>query len=124
MAKISARGCHVIVKFKGPILPTKGSIAVSQDIIVLRSDGKALSKTNWKHRPGERWSQGSYTTYRRLSCRKWKKLGWAQRVCWVHKLRQYLTELVRNPYTEVDTWPGYHEADYEVAKAELEKTHE
>lgn len=71
MAKISAHGCYALAKWTGPIRrDEKYPETAYQDVVVLRSDGTVLLKTNLQHRPGERWSMGRYTTWHRFGAMK------------------------------------------------------
>ena len=111
MAKITARGCYELARWKGPEKEeeqgstyTKRYLAVFRDTIVLRSDGVALIKSDCRHKPGERWSMGTYTTHGRLSLvrkgEKWAKLDGEERDRRMACLRQCLEN---RGYTEVRT---------------------
>ena len=97
MAKISARGCYELARYNGPIVTDEKSPDVSwQTVMVLRSDGTVLMKTKCRHRPGERWQQGTYTTHHRLSLvrkgEKWRALDRAEKERRMGCLDEYLAK--------------------------------
>jgi uncharacterized protein YbdZ (MbtH family) len=88
MAKISANGCYELARWQSPVTKDEKYPETSyrdtvypetsyRDTVVLRSDGVLLRKCDTQHRPGERWSSGTYSIWKRFTKTpaQWRKLS-------------------------------------------------